>query len=232
MIHQRLKLLPWDVLEKLAGDEGIKVDSDMDKEELIELIVEALEEDQVEQELTNNASMKLKERKYKILQDQELSSQVAEEYILPEEYNENRIVLLLRDPSWAYTYWDLKKSDQESLMESRPAGQLFLRVYEMVDSSHTPGLADFFDIPLDITDRSWYVNLPRTGMRYCIDLMVLYRSGEKILARSNIASSPVTTVEYTPADALFFDSNIDAFERLKKEKAIPQRIIAVQEGIH
>jgi hypothetical protein len=117
-------------------------------------------------------------------------------------------------------------------MESRPAGQLFLRVYEMVDSSHTPGLADFFDIPLDINDRSWYVNLPRTGMRYCIDLMVLYRSGEKILARSNIASSPVTTVEYTPADALFFDSNIDAFERFKKEKAIPQRIIAVQEGIH
>jgi len=232
MIHQRLKLLPWDVLEKLAGDEGIKVDSEMDKDELVELIVEAMEEDQVEQELTNNASMKLKERKFKILQDQELSSQVAEEYVLADEYNDNRIVVLLRDPSWAYTYWDLKRSEQESLLESRPAGQLFLRVYEMVESCHTPGVADFFDIPLDVTDRSWYVNLPRTGMRYCIDLMVLYRSGEKILARSNIVYSPEITVEYTPEDALFFDSNIDAFERFKKEKSIPQRIIAVQESIH
>lgn len=231
MIHQRLKLLPLDVLEKLAHEEGIKTDSEMEKDDLIELIVEALEEDRVEQELVNNASMKLKERKYKILEDQELRSQIDEDYPLVDEYNENRIVVLLRDPSWAYAYWDVKKSEQDNLVDSRPEGRLFLRVYEMTDGSPlNSNLADFFDIPLELSDRSWYINLPQTGVRYCIDLIALYRSGEKTLARSNVVYSPDTSVEYRPEDALFFDSNIDAFERFKKEKQIPQRIISVQDS--
>ncbi len=51
---------------------------------------------------------------------------------LPAGYGESRIVLLPRDPQWAYTYWDVPNEHKEELR--RQGGQqLALRIYDVTD---------------------------------------------------------------------------------------------------
>ena len=53
---------------------------------------------------------------------------------LPEGYGESRIVLMPRDPQWAYTYWDIPNEHKEDLR--RQGGQqLALRLYDVTDVS-------------------------------------------------------------------------------------------------
>jgi len=228
MIRKRLQLLPLDVLEAIAREKGIKYDEVPEKEELIEMLLEAFEEEQIERELDNNSPMWVKERKFKILEDQELQTEIEEEYPIADGYNENRIMVLLRDPSWAFAYWDLKQSILEEIRDSRPAGHLFLRVYEIRgEKLLSDKINDFFDIPLSLKDVSWYINLPQTGANYCIDLIALFRSGEKTLARSNVIISPRIDVDEERENDLFFQQDNEAFEKFRQDKEIPQRIISI-----
>ena len=228
MIRKRLQQLPLDVLESIARDKGIKYDTVSEQEELIEMLLEAFEEEQIERELDNNSPMWVKERKFKILEDQELQTEIEDEYPLVEGYNENRIMVLLRDPSWAFAYWDLKQGDLEEIRDSRPAGHLFLRVYEISgEKLLSDKISDFFDIPLSLKDVSWYINLPQTGVNYCIDLIALFRSGEKTLARSNVIFSPRVELEGERRDDIFFQPDNEAFEKFRQDKEIPQRIISI-----
>ena len=51
---------------------------------------------------------------------------------LPAGYGESRIVLMPRDPQWAYTYWDIPNDHKEDLR--RQGGQqLALRIYDVTD---------------------------------------------------------------------------------------------------
>ncbi|MBI9103263.1 MAG: DUF4912 domain-containing protein [Spirochaetales bacterium] len=228
MIRKRLQLFSLEVLASIAREKGISFDPGTEKDEIIELMLEAFEDEQIEKEIDNNESMRVKNLKYQVLEDEELLSDIDEVYPIAETYNENRIVLLLRDPSWAFAYWDLKTSVIQEIHDSRPTGKLFLRVYEIqgekVDSKQ---IKDFFDIPLTVKDASWYINLPQTGVNYCIDLIVLYRTGEKTLARSNVISSPMVEFDTERKDDLFYQPDLAAFDKLKRENEIPQRIISV-----
>ncbi|NES20686.1 MAG: DUF4912 domain-containing protein, partial [Symploca sp. SIO3E6] len=51
---------------------------------------------------------------------------------LPEGYGESRIVLMPRDPQWAYTYWDVPNEHKENL-RSQGGQQLALRIYDATD---------------------------------------------------------------------------------------------------
>ncbi len=228
MIRKRLKHFSLDILGSIAIEKGIKFDSASDKDSLIELLLEAFEEEQIEKELDNNESMMVKNIKYRILEDEELLSNIDEEYPLAESYNENRINLLLRDPSWAFAYWDVKENDIQEVRDSRPSGRLFLRVYEIKgEEVIISQIKEFFDIPLSLKDVSWYINLPQTGVNYCIDLIALFRSGEKTLARSNTITSPEVDIVENSKDDIFFQPDQAAFERFRRENEIPQRIISV-----
>lgn len=227
MIRDRLELLPIDDLENIAREKGLKFDELPEKEELLEMLLEVFEEEQVERELDNNSPMWIKERKFKILEDQALQTEIDDEYPLSEGYNENRIVLMLRDPFWAFAYWDMKHSDIEEIRDSRPAGHLFLRIYEITgEELKSDNISDFYDIPLSLKDVSWYINLPQPGASYCIDLIALFRSGEKTLARSNIVASPKLNEIDQDEEDIFFQPDTDTFERNRSGSEIPQRIIS------
>ena len=60
---------------------------------------------------------------------------------LPSGYGDSRIVLMPRDPQWAYAYWDIPNDHKEELR--RQGGQqLALRIYDVTDRSeeHTSEL--------------------------------------------------------------------------------------------
>ena len=209
MTKERLQRLSDDNLFELARRQGIRNPEELDKEELVDTVLEVLEEDRDERRSSNNLAMRIKEKKYDIVLDEELISQITEDFPLPERYNDTRIVLMLRDPSWAFTYWDLSPADFSKVQEVEGPGELFLRVYSLPDGEITKkSYADFFDIPLRIQDDSWYINLPVSGIRYCIDLMLKEYGREVILCRSNIIQAPRADVtrELKEANTPFMDA--------------------------
>ena len=231
-------------LYKIAENVGIQYDStDGDSDELIEKILEALEEDKNERDLANNDAMKLKGTKYDILQDYELEAQEKQVYKIPDRYNDTRIVLLLRDPLWAYTYWDLNDKELAKLKEELFFEGFFLRVFELKlkkpakDNSYSKdNIIDYYDIPVDENDDSWYINLGKTGSHFGIQLCSIVHGKVSVLSKSNIIKSPRGFVAENFKDLSSDpDSMIVLMAGLwnyddKGEHVIPQRIISIMEN--
>ena len=123
-----------------------------------------------------------------------------EEVELPESYNETRVVLMLRDPSWAFAYWDLKDTDRRDFQRSESFEGLMLRVYTMDDPES--GLGDArqqFDIPVTLLDERWYINLPDQETYYKLALVAAADGEERSLAVSNAIVVP-RGMTYRPLD--------------------------------
>ena len=235
MTEERLQLLPEEFLRKLAVKEGISLNETIDKQDLIDLIIDAIEEDRAENIMANNPAMQIKERKFDITLNEQYDFE-DDQYPLPEYYNETEICLLLRDPAWAYSYWNIKESDISSLKYGALSGELNLRVYEMKDKT-VPAKAklDYSDIPVTVEDRSWYINLPETGIYYFVELILKNKQSEKVMCRSNIIRSPkwevgevedLKEMKGTGNDLLLVAGVYDLSEA-EATGRIPQRIISM-----
>lgn len=104
---------------------------------------------------------------------------------LPEGYGESRIVLMPRDPQWAYTYWDIPNEHKESL-RSQGGQQLALRIYDSTDinieyqSPHS-----IQEYPCDELAREWYLPIPVSDRDYVVDIGYRCADGRwLVLARS------------------------------------------------
>ena len=185
--------------------------------------------------MANNPAMQIKERKFDITLNEQFDFE-EDQYPLPERYNETRIVVLLRDPAWAYTYWDMKEADISALKFGSLSGNLLLRVYEMSSPEfEKKNIIDFSDIPVTLDDSSWYINLPQTGIYYCIELILSGKVSDKVLCRSNTVKSPSWEVDQlkdlselkgTGNDLLLVAGVYDLSES-EVAGRIPQRIISM-----
>ncbi len=110
---------------------------------------------------------------------------------LPGGYGESRIVLLPRDPQWAYAYWDIPVEHKNEL-RAHGGQQLALRIYDVTDinlehqSPHS-----IQEYPIDEMAREWYLPIPVSDRSYVIDIG--YRCGDGrwlVLARSAAVSIP------------------------------------------
>jgi len=236
MTREKLQALSEEVLRSIAQREGIYNYTDAGKEELVELILDALEENRSEQESNNNAAIRLERKKYEILIDEEVNLPEYEEYSLPERYNDTRIVILLKDPMWAYAYWDINSPQSGNLKEEPFFEGFFLRVYEfhgeVLDKSN---IVDVFDIPVGDQDKSWYINLNSTGIDYCVELRCKVMHQDRLLAVSNPIHSPLgyfarNQEEFfnEPDTMMLMLSGLwDYEEGETRREEIPQRIISI-----
>lgn len=116
---------------------------------------------------------------------------------LPDGYGESRIVLMPRDPQWAYAYWDVPNEHKEELR--RQGGQkLALRIYDVTDinleyqSPHS-----IQEYPCDELAREWYLPVPVSDRDYVIDIGYRCANGRwLVLARS----APVHVPPVYPSD--------------------------------
>ena len=104
---------------------------------------------------------------------------------LPAGYGETRIVLMPRDPQWAYAYWDVPNDRREALR--RQGGQrLALRLYDVtdVDLDHqSPHSLQQYDC--EELARDWYVAIPVSDRDYLAEIGYLTEEGRWLmLARS------------------------------------------------
>jgi uncharacterized protein len=109
----------------------------------------------------------------------------------PSGYGESRIVLLPRDPQWAYAYWDIPVEHKNEL-RYHGGQQLALRIYDVTDinlehqSPHS-----IQEYPIDEMAREWYLPIPVSDRSYTIDIG--YRCGDGrwlVLARSASVNIP------------------------------------------
>ncbi len=227
MTKDRLQSLPLSSLKEIAKKEGISDYQNLHREKLIDVVIEALEEERNDRITHNNMAIRGEEKKYDIFRDEEIEAQDKNVYEIPSSYNDTKIGLILVEPQLAYSFWEISDKDKAAYNETARSGKLFLRVHEIsclvCEENNLP---DFFDIPIDIDDSSWYINLPSFNSRYYIELINLMYGEEKKLARSGDIESPAKTIHNIDEDLLMLTGVYD-FEDDAENQGIPQRIISL-----
>jgi len=139
------------------------------------------------------------------------STSVTEPDVLPASYNDNRIVLLARDPHWVHVYWDFNGERWTEAQNQRDAenDRLVLRVFDVTYIEFNGANAwSSTDVELTPFSTSWYVPVPRPDAAYCAEIGYRSPTGRFVsLGRSNVVTtprsegSPVTKVRWlTPPE--------------------------------
>jgi hypothetical protein len=133
----------------------------------------------------------------KTAEERPLSIREKREFRFPPGYGDNRIVILVRDPWWIFSYWEIRRDKEEEIVrkiESSGDGvaKSVLRVYDVTDvnfngkNAHT-----FFDIDLRGLATNWYINVGKPDRAWVVDIGIVTKKGEfHVLARSNVVKTP------------------------------------------
>lgn len=251
MNAQRLADAQRETLWRLAQEHSVEFSDETSREELIELIVEAMEESRREHEESNNNPVRVEETKYQghIPETPGVASQADQgvgvgettsdgaddEYFVPDTYNETRVVLLLRDPAWAFAYWDVRDSDVRAYRKRDDFDGLALRVHQLHEPAAT-GAATLgsFDIPIGLLDNRWYIHLPGQETSYRIDLVARCGDSDETLATSNVIYVPrggladrADDAEDPPADEILAQTGIHDMDVRPVGSHLSQRIVSL-----
>ena len=186
-------------LRKVASEYKISRYSRMRKAQLLTSIREAIkktESTEIYQSIPAiQEEQQVKATKFEVGQEDDLRESLAsvDEDLgeLPEGYGESRIVLMPRDPQWAYAYWDVPNGHKEELR--RQGGQqLALRIYDVTDvdlNNQAPHSVQ--EYLCDEMAREWYLPIPVSDRDYVADIGYRCADGRWLmLARSATVSIP------------------------------------------
>ncbi|MGL5078182.1 MAG: DUF4912 domain-containing protein, partial [Waterburya sp.] len=192
-------------LRKVASEYQIFRYSRMRKAQLLASIKEAIQQTESERFLPNPSAIQeeqqVKATKFEVGQEDNVKESLAsvdqDLGELPDGYGESRIVLMPRDPQWAYAYWDVPNAHKEELR--RQGGQqLALRVYDVTDidiNHQAPHSVQ--EYLCDEMAREWYLPVPVSDRDYVADIGYRCADGRwLILARS----APITVPPVYPSD--------------------------------
>lgn len=107
---------------------------------------------------------------------------------IPDTYDKTRIAMMVRDPYWLFTYWEISRESflelERSLGDKWSDCRFVLRVYDRTDGGA------FFDIETGQGSRSWYINVAPARL-YQTAIGVMTPEGKFIeLASSNVSGTP------------------------------------------
>ncbi|MGB3300348.1 MAG: DUF4912 domain-containing protein [Phormidesmis sp.] len=116
---------------------------------------------------------------------------------LPDGYGESRIVLLPRDPQWAYTYWDIPNEHKQAL-RNQGGSRLALRFYDVTNidiNSQSPHSLQQYECG-EIA-REWHLPVPVSDRDYTVEIGYVCNDGRwLVLSRS----APVRVPPVYPSD--------------------------------
>jgi uncharacterized protein len=191
MTRERLLQLSIDELFELAGKEDIDLPDSENKEEIVDAILEELEEIEVERQDSNNPTVKMEEKKYVVAHDEEVVADDNKELALPVTYKTTRIVLLVRDPAWAFTYWELSDETRNELKADPGFEGVLLRIHDIKFVDFNGQNSNYsIDIPVLLSDNNWYINIPNPDSVYVIELLSSSNGIKKPIAKSNVIDVP------------------------------------------
>ena len=122
---------------------------------------------------------------------------MRKQFRFPAGYGDNKIVILVRDPWWIFSYWEIRP-DREKDVKNKisssgdEALKYILRVYDVTDVNFTGSNAhSFFDIDLKGLANTWYINVSSPDRSWIVDIGIVTKKGNfYLLARSNSVRTP------------------------------------------
>jgi hypothetical protein len=235
MTRARLSQLNQEDLNHLADMFEIDFSEIEERAELEELIYEAIEDKRRESEDANTFPISWHQRKFDNLDETYGSGSPEAVFEFPVSYNCTRIELMLRDPAWAFCYWDISLQDKTAIIKDDGFQSLYLRLEESNPAKAADQL-QVMDVPVQLADVSWYLNLPIRETCYRVHLVVQYDGREEILATSQKVQVPLGAIsqklevlESFETDALIVLSGIENLGVFGIEQEIPQRILSLKD---
>ncbi len=120
------------------------------------------------------------------------SAPEAEHKALPEGYGTTEAALLPRDPNWMFIYWEITENSKNNTAREHgedifQKGRQVIRVYDMTEGA----ASKYFDIPVMLEAKSWYVNVQESGRAYCCEVGLVMPDGRFIgLVKTNTVNLP------------------------------------------
>ncbi len=243
MTRERLQSFSLDELKRIARQEGLEPVEGLDRGALLDLVLEAFDDSRQEREQENSLPILGEERKYELSQDEELAPEPngREEYPIPARYNETRVVALVRDPHWAFAYWDIEENKARTVRKTPRFESLLLRV-RTEENILFDNANPWFDIPIQPSDSGWYIYLPHPGLSYTLELGYVAGGKYHVLCRSQPIRTPREAAEEVDAppgrragpakEAEVMQDPLErslslSLESASSESAIPQRITSL-----
>jgi len=81
---------------------------------------------------------------------------------LPKQYNITFIEVMIRDPLWAFVFWEIKASEKEQFEKDDNFDGYYLKVSRLDDNPSNPsasGNSGLFMVPVRPDDTAWYLSL-------------------------------------------------------------------------
>jgi len=146
-----LESLTTDDLVKMADNLGVDIPLDLDRDFVIEEILEISSiDDEPENSVENNDD------------DSLIDTVLVDSAPLPKQYNITFIEVMIRDPLWAFVFWEIKSQDKEQIEKSQDFEGYYLKVLPLADGKRENASAEEekgFQIPVKPDDTAWYLSL-------------------------------------------------------------------------
>ncbi|MBU1105490.1 MAG: DUF4912 domain-containing protein [Candidatus Riflebacteria bacterium] len=146
----------------------------------------------------------------------EATSPISEDELtgdLPVEYGETRVVLQIRDPHWAYAYWEIPRVELKRL-------ELEVGIFEFAHSHfvlrlHNVSQGFSQEIKLSEHARNWYIYLESPQTVYQVELgMHSPAEGYSFIALSNLVQTPPDRVSDRWAAPVLPEAVLESEERV------------------
>jgi hypothetical protein len=216
MTKDKLLACTRKVLARMAHKQGIDGSSTMAKEDLVKalarkvsqrpakkLVVRSKRRTRVKHQaaaardtsLNTSAEEQVERSKYEIgVPTKDLSAKVPKD--LPTGYGRDRIVVMVRDPYWLHSYWELTRHSvqraEAALGQDWHGAKPILRLLD-VSSHDTTSAAETIIRDIDIHGgcNNWYIEVGSPPKSFRVDIGYLSPRGKfYVLARSNVVSTP------------------------------------------
>lgn len=122
-------------------------------------------------------------------------------YHIPLGYNDNRVVLLARDPHWLYAYWEISDQQKNSFLQEF-GYDLWEKSIPVLKVTNVSNNTSFY-IRINEFSSNWYINVANSDSLYVAELG--RRVSDKFfinLASSNYAATPGDAV--SSSTSLYF----------------------------
>lgn len=169
-----LETLSFLDLVKIADREGIDVPEDFNRNFLIDEILEVTE------------YKKNFEKEEMIISDDEIITTPNE--LIPRAYNSTEVQIMLRNPAWAFIYWNISDADRIAL-DKAFISEMKLRINSYSEKDQLKP-DEFFDIMISKEDNGQYVLLPAGKKFFRVDLLFNIDGIIDILSSSRVLEMP------------------------------------------
>jgi hypothetical protein len=185
---ERLNALSIEALYALAEKMGLDLPAELERVFIIEALIEAFEEDSEDRRASGDAAVHIEEKKYSGSELDEIDASLDAAPCIANRYNETVIHAVVRDPEWAFVFWDIRDEDFEAFKSCDGASSLVLRVIK--EPGYDGKGASSFDVVVGENDDHWYLHLPDQDRAYRVDLYAKCGSHPRMLARSAVIRTP------------------------------------------